>query len=139
MSPEHSPARAGASCSAPDASLTIDEFCQAEKISRSSRSRTLFFVRRQGTCRGMLSAHQGKLKAYYFEDNGCHSVSREIWATVHADGVMELGYRRNEGTGTWSVIAADGKGGNWVKKFGLAEPAFNDAIIAQRTWPITLV
>ena len=35
MSPEHSPARAGASCSAPDASLTIDEFCQAEKISRS--------------------------------------------------------------------------------------------------------
>jgi hypothetical protein len=47
MSPEHSPARAGASCSAPDASLTIDEFCQAEKISRSSRSRTLFFVRRQ--------------------------------------------------------------------------------------------
>ena len=35
MSLEHSPARAGASCSAPDASLTIDEFCQAEKISRS--------------------------------------------------------------------------------------------------------
>ena len=35
--------------------------------------------------------HQGKLKAYYFEDNGCHSVSREIWATVHADGVMESG------------------------------------------------
>jgi integrase len=32
-----------------------------------------------------------------------------------------LGYRRNEGTGTWSVIAADGKGGNWVKKFGLAD------------------
>jgi hypothetical protein len=58
MSPEHSPARAGASCSAPDASLTIDEFCQAEKISRSSRSRTLFFVRRQGTCRGMLSANR---------------------------------------------------------------------------------
>ena len=35
MSLEHSPARAGASCSTPDASLTIDEFCQAEKISRS--------------------------------------------------------------------------------------------------------
>ena len=34
---------------------------------------------------------------------------------------MRLGYRRNEGTGTWSVIAADGKGGNWVKKFGLAD------------------
>ena len=35
--------------------------------------------------------HQGKLKAYYFEDNGCHSVSREICATVHADGVMDSG------------------------------------------------
>ena len=35
MSSEHSSARAGASFSAPDASLTIDEFCQAEKISRS--------------------------------------------------------------------------------------------------------
>ena len=35
MSLEHSPARAGASFSASDASLTIAEFCQAEKISRS--------------------------------------------------------------------------------------------------------
>jgi hypothetical protein len=35
MSSEHSPPRAGASSSASDASLTIDEFCQAEKISRS--------------------------------------------------------------------------------------------------------
>jgi hypothetical protein len=35
MSSEHSPARADASFSAPDASLTIDEFCQVEKISRS--------------------------------------------------------------------------------------------------------
>jgi hypothetical protein len=35
MSSEQSPARASASFSAPDASLTIDEFCQAEKISRS--------------------------------------------------------------------------------------------------------
>src|SRR5262245_10333366 len=32
-----------------------------------------------------------------------------------------LGYRRNEATGTWSVIAADGKSGNWIKKFGLAD------------------
>ena len=33
---EHSPARrAAASSSAPDPSLTVDEFCQAEKISRS--------------------------------------------------------------------------------------------------------
>jgi hypothetical protein len=35
MSSEFTPARAGASISAPDASLTIDEFCRAEKISRS--------------------------------------------------------------------------------------------------------
>jgi hypothetical protein len=35
MSSEHSPARAGTSFSPPDASLTIDEFCKAEKISRS--------------------------------------------------------------------------------------------------------
>ncbi len=35
MSSEHSAARAGASFSAPDRSLTIDDFCRAEKISRS--------------------------------------------------------------------------------------------------------
>lgn len=35
--------------------------------------------------------HQGKLKAYYFGDNGCRSVSREFWATAHADDVMESG------------------------------------------------
>jgi hypothetical protein len=29
---------------------------------------------------------------------------------------VRLGYRRNETAGTWSVIAADGKSGNWVKK-----------------------
>jgi predicted DNA-binding transcriptional regulator AlpA len=35
MSLEHSPARTGTSFSTPDPSLTINEFCQAEKISRS--------------------------------------------------------------------------------------------------------
>jgi hypothetical protein len=35
MSQEHFPARTGGSFSVPDASLTIAEFCQAEKISRS--------------------------------------------------------------------------------------------------------
>jgi hypothetical protein len=35
MSSRHSPAGAGSSFSAPDASLTINEFCRAEKISRS--------------------------------------------------------------------------------------------------------
>jgi hypothetical protein len=34
---------------------------------------------------------------------------------------VRLGYRRNAAAGTWSVIAADGKGGNCVKKFGLAD------------------
>jgi hypothetical protein len=35
--------------------------------------------------------HQGKLKAYYFENDGCRSVSREFWATAQADGVIESG------------------------------------------------
>jgi hypothetical protein len=35
--------------------------------------------------------NQGKLKAYYFKEDGCHSVSREFWATEQADGIMESG------------------------------------------------
>jgi hypothetical protein len=35
--------------------------------------------------------HQEKLKAYYFDDSGCHPVSAEFWATAHADGVIESG------------------------------------------------
>jgi hypothetical protein len=35
--------------------------------------------------------HRGELKAYYFGHHGCQSVSREFWATTHADGVMESG------------------------------------------------
>jgi integrase len=34
---------------------------------------------------------------------------------------VRLGYRRNQAAGTWSVIASDGKSGNWVKKFALAD------------------
>jgi hypothetical protein len=34
---------------------------------------------------------QGKLKAYYFGDYGCDSVSPEFWATEQADGIMESG------------------------------------------------
>jgi hypothetical protein len=34
---------------------------------------------------------------------------------------LSLGYRRNEGVGTWSIRAADGKGGEWLKKFGVAD------------------
>jgi hypothetical protein len=35
--------------------------------------------------------HQGNLKAYYFENDGPHSVSREFWATAQADGMIESG------------------------------------------------
>lgn len=35
--------------------------------------------------------HQGNLKAYYFGNDGCRSVSREFWATAQASGVVELG------------------------------------------------
>jgi hypothetical protein len=35
--------------------------------------------------------HQGKLKAYYFEHDGCRSLPCEFWATAHADGVIESG------------------------------------------------
>ena len=34
--------------------------------------------------------HEGTLKAYYFNHDGCHSVSQEFWATAQADGVLEL-------------------------------------------------
>jgi hypothetical protein len=41
--------------------------------------------------------------------------------TIRVAPGVRLGYRRNAGAGTWSVIAADGKSGSWVKKFGLAD------------------
>src|SRR5690348_6027466 len=34
---------------------------------------------------------------------------------------VRLAYRRNETAGSWSVIAADGKGGNWMKGFAIAD------------------
>jgi integrase len=34
---------------------------------------------------------------------------------------VRLGYRRNATAGTWSVIAADGRGGNWMKAFAAAD------------------
>jgi integrase len=34
---------------------------------------------------------------------------------------VRLGYRRNATAGTWSVIAADGHGGNWMKAFAAAD------------------
>ena len=41
--------------------------------------------------------------------------------TVRVAPGVRLGYRRNETAGTWSAVAADGKSGNWIKKFGLAD------------------
>ena len=35
--------------------------------------------------------YQDTLKAYYFNDFGCHHLSREFWATAQADGVIESG------------------------------------------------
>lgn len=34
---------------------------------------------------------------------------------------IRLGYRKNEGPGTWSVICADGVGGSWLKRIALAD------------------
>jgi integrase len=34
---------------------------------------------------------------------------------------LRLGYRRNATAGTWSVLAADGKGGSWLKGFAAAD------------------
>ena len=34
---------------------------------------------------------------------------------------LSLGYRRNEGAGTWSVIAGKGDGQEWLKKIGTAD------------------
>jgi len=45
---------------------------------------------------------------------------------------ISLGYRRNEGAGTWSVRASDGHGGEWLKRIGLAddlEPADGRAVL----------
>src|SRR5258705_4716057 len=46
------------------------------------------------------------------------------FATV-APGVS-LGYRRSAGAGTWSVRAADGAGGNYLKRLAVADD-FEDA------------
>jgi hypothetical protein len=44
---------------------------------------------------------------------------KPYWFTV-ANGIA-LGYRRNAGPGAWNVRAADGKGGNWIKSFAVAD------------------
>jgi integrase len=44
---------------------------------------------------------------------------KPYWLTV-ALGIA-IGYRRGAGPGTWNVRAADGKGGNWIKSFAIAD------------------
>ena len=44
---------------------------------------------------------------------------KPYWIAV-APGIS-LGYRRNAGPGAWNVRAADGKGGNWIKSFAIAD------------------
>ena len=53
------------------------------------------------------------------------------YAVRVAPGVR-LAYRRNEAAGSWSVIAADGKGGSWMKGFAIAddhESANSDTVL----------
>jgi hypothetical protein len=45
---------------------------------------------------------------------------------------LAIGYRRNQGPGTWIVRGADGKGKNWMKAFATAddfEPANGETIM----------
>src|SRR5262245_17181290 len=47
-------------------------------------------------------------------------VRRKSYTVRVAPGVR-LGYRRTATAGTWSVVAADGKGGSWLKGFAAAD------------------
>jgi integrase len=52
--------------------------------------------------------------------------------TVRVAPGVRLAYRRKATAGSWSVIAADGKGGNWLKSFAIAddyEPANGDTVL----------
>jgi integrase len=50
---------------------------------------------------------------------------KPYWIAV-APGIS-LGYRRNAGPGAWNVRAANGKGGNWIKSFCIADDHEDDA------------
>jgi integrase len=47
-------------------------------------------------------------------------VRKKPYYTVVAPGIA-LGYRRNQGAGVWVVRASDGHGGNWTKRFAVAD------------------
>jgi integrase len=56
---------------------------------------------------------------------------KPYWAKI-APGIA-LGYRRNEGAGTWSVRASDGHGHEWLKRIALAddlEPAAPPSVLS---------
>jgi integrase len=44
---------------------------------------------------------------------------KPVWAKI-GHGIS-LGYRRNNGSGTWSVRVANGKGSHWIKSIGTAD------------------
>ena len=47
-------------------------------------------------------------------------VAKKPIFVVIAKGIA-LGYRRNHGAGSWVARASDGKGGNWIKGFAIAD------------------
>jgi hypothetical protein len=60
-----------------------------------------------------------------------NSVQRRPYFSEIRKG-LALGYRRNQGAGTWVVRAADGKGKSWTKAFATAddfEPTNGDTIM----------
>jgi hypothetical protein len=48
------------------------------------------------------------------------AIRKKPYFETIAPGVA-LGYRRNQGAGAWLVRSADGKGGNWIKGFAVAD------------------
>jgi integrase len=64
-------------------------------------------------------------------------VRRKPYSIRIAPGIR-LGYRRNEGAGTWSVIGADGSGGAWLKRVAVADDHENaDGKTVMTFWEAT--
>jgi hypothetical protein len=49
---------------------------------------------------------------------------KPVW--IKLDKGLHVGYRRNEGVGSWSMRVADGRGSNWVKSIGPANDVSDD-------------
>ncbi len=52
--------------------------------------------------------HQGKLNAYYFDADGCHSVPRALWATPHANGALVAGIFYSVPRDFWATVKVSG-------------------------------